>query len=509
MISAVIQDNEESVGPLAEGEVARLLSALHNAEFTRSDKHDLAKNSSFKQRSLIEIAAEAEKRKDTIETDQQNLDPDIDCDNIEVENFSDPQSESLRKENLGALETNESVPEQTIRDITSKQKTDDDPLEAEVGVRGLTTNSTSISETDGTERGIRGLTTNPTSIAGTDEIETGGRGLTTNSTSISETDGTKPGIRGLTSVPHGEIDGPVKAQTPGELTSSPNGPDEQTAKNSFETVNEAFERGKKEGISEGKLAAIAESKESAVADAKAELASIVDTFKDVLDSLARPKSIQVEALSSSINATILKLASQRAGIQIDELPDAFSDRINALVTGTAQKLAEGKVHLNEDDYATMKPYLADLDYEVAVNSNLMRGDVTVQFDGVEVHDVAANRIASYSVLESNSAGDDTATTSADNTLADNAPADETDTIAGNATVGVTAADDNTVADNAVADNAVADNAVADNAVADDTAAADTAAADTAAADTAAADDTAAANTLKGDVSLPPSDEPES
>ena len=87
MISAVIQDNEESVGPLADGEVARLLSALHNAEFTPSDKHDLAKNSSFKQRSLIEIASEARKRKDAIETGQQNLDPDIDCDDIDVENF--------------------------------------------------------------------------------------------------------------------------------------------------------------------------------------------------------------------------------------------------------------------------------------------------------------------------------------------------------------------------------------------------------------------------------------
>ena len=52
MISAVIQDNEESVGPLADGEVARLLSVLHNAEFTRSKKHDLAKNSRFRQRSL-------------------------------------------------------------------------------------------------------------------------------------------------------------------------------------------------------------------------------------------------------------------------------------------------------------------------------------------------------------------------------------------------------------------------------------------------------------------------
>ena len=398
MISAVIQDNEESVGPLADGEVARLLTALHNAEFTRSDKHDLAKNSRFKQRSLIEIAAEAKKRKDAIETDEQNLDPGINCDNTEVENFSDAQSASSAQENLRALKINQSVPDQTIRDITSNQKIDEETPEEVLGVRGLTTKSTSISETDEPELGIRGLTTS--------------------STSISETDEPEPGIRGLTSIPHGDIDGPAQVQAPGELTSSPSGLDEQTAKNSFETVNEAFERGKGEGIAEGRLAAIAETKESALADAKAEVAHILDTFRDVLDSLARPKAIQVEALSTSINATILKLASQRAGMQIDELPEAFSDRINALVNGIAQELAEGKVHLNEDDYATMKPYLADLGYEVVVNPNLMRGDVTMQFDGVDVHDVAANRMASHSAKDSDNSPDDTPDSTV-NTAADN------------------------------------------------------------------------------------------
>ena len=425
MISAVIQNNEESVGPLADGEVARLLSALNNAEFTRSKKHDQAKNKSFKQRSLIEIAAEAEKWKDTIGTDQQNLDPDIDSDNLEVENFSDTQSDGLRKENLGASKTDEPGSEQTIRDITSKQKMEEGVPEAEGGVRGLTTKPASISGTDETEPGIRGLTTKSTSASETDETEPGIRGLTTKSTSIPETDETEPGIRGLASLSHEGIDGLQNAQTPGELRSSPGGLDEQTAKNSFETVNEAFERGKIEGVNEGKLAAIAETKESAMTEAKAELADIVDTFKDVLNSLARPKSIQVEALSSSINATILKLASQRAGIQIDELPEAFFDRINELVTGIAQELSEGKVQLNEDDYATMKPYLTDLGYDVVVNSNLMRGDVTLQFDGVEVHDVAANRMASSSALETNNAADDTVdiADTTDATVADDIAAD--------------------------------------------------------------------------------------
>ena len=135
--------------------------------------------------------------------------------------------------------------------------------------------------------------------------------------------------------------------------------------------------------------------------------------------------MQVEALSSSINTTILKLASERAGIQIDELPEAFSDRINALGTGIAQELAEGKVHLNKDDYAAMKPYLANLGFEVVVNSNLMRGDVTLQFDGVEVHDVAANRMASYSAVKSDNAADDKNAATDNTTTDDNAGIEKT------------------------------------------------------------------------------------
>ncbi|MFL2845683.1 MAG: hypothetical protein ACJ0BO_05415 [Candidatus Puniceispirillaceae bacterium] len=383
MISAVIQDNEESVGPLADSEVARLLSALHNAEFTRSDKHDLAKNSKFRQRSLIEIAAEAKKHKEAIETDPHNIDSNIDRDSTEVENFPNDESDSLSKKSLEAVKTSGSAPEQTIRDIASKEKIDDEAAEPEVGVRGLTTNLTSTAETDGTESGIRGLTTNPTSTA--------------------ETDGTESGIRGLTSVSHEETDGAETIQALGELTSSQSGLHEETVQNSFETVNEAFERGKTEGISEGRVVAIAETEEKAKADAKGELVDIVDTFNKVVDSLARPKAMQVEALTSSINTTILKLASERAGMQIDELPEAFSERINALVTGITQELAGGKVHLNEDDFVAMKPYLTNLGFEAVANSNLMRGDVTIQFDGLEVHDVAANRMVSHSTVPSDDA----------------------------------------------------------------------------------------------------------
>ena len=386
MISAVIQDNEESVGPLADGEVARLFSALQNAEFTRSDKHDFAKNSSFRQRSLIEIANDAKQRKDVSETERQNSISDVEPHSSEDKVFSGAKSDSVREKNLGAEKTNASAPEQTIRDIKSDQKIDDLVPELEAGVRGLTTNSTSISENVEPEQGLRELTSNPSSVSETGEAE--------------------QGLRGLTSVQHGDTDGPEKTEGVRGLTSSSSGLDENSAKNSFETANAAFERGKAEGISEGRLAAIAETKEMAETDAKAELADIVDRFHKALDSLMRPKAMQAEALSGSINKAILKLASDRAGMQIDEIPEAFSDKVNALVASIGQELSEGKIHLNEDDYDTMKPFLMDLGFEIVVEPSLMRGDVTIQFDGIELHDHAANRLISHPAERSNDAATD-------------------------------------------------------------------------------------------------------
>ena len=98
----------------------------------------------------------------------------------------------------------------------------------------------------------------------------------------------------------------------------------------------------------------------------------------------------------------------------------------------------------------------------------MRGDITVKFDGVELHDVAANRMASYYALDSNSSTDGTAATAA--TDEDTAATDE-DTVA---------TDEDTV-------------------VTDE---------DTVATDTAADKDSSPANLLTGDASLPPSDEPD-
>ena len=71
MINAVKMDVEEQSGHLAESEVARLLEVLQNAEFKRSETRNITKDHSFKPRSLMEIAIEAQQRDAEIEAVKQ------------------------------------------------------------------------------------------------------------------------------------------------------------------------------------------------------------------------------------------------------------------------------------------------------------------------------------------------------------------------------------------------------------------------------------------------------
>ena len=72
MVHTVKMDNEERSGHLAENEVARLLSVLQNAEFKRSETRNITKDDSFKPRSLMEIAVEAQQRDAEIEAVKQS-----------------------------------------------------------------------------------------------------------------------------------------------------------------------------------------------------------------------------------------------------------------------------------------------------------------------------------------------------------------------------------------------------------------------------------------------------
>ena len=126
-------------------------------------------------------------------------------------------------------------------------------------------------------------------------------------------------------------------------------------------------------------------------EARAELADKVSAFEEGLAALTKPQALQVETLAKSIQATILRLASERAGSQIDDMPEAFVNRIDALTCSVGKKINEGQVQLNSDDYALMVPFFANTTFDFVANPDLKRGDIVLRFDGIELRDVAEKR----------------------------------------------------------------------------------------------------------------------
>ena len=350
MINAVNQIVEEQSGPLAESEVAQLLSVLRNAEFKRSDTRNTKKDTSFKPRSLFEIASAAQarevgKRPTEVTADQVANAPDLKDGILEDIEQGDTKNEGIGDPGEGNLENSLSAGFEAKDDLSS-------PEIAEVF--------------DGKGKGD--LRLEPLALQ----------------------DGAPNALTSKTEVNQKEETGIAEDLEGGKVAAG------------FETASEAFERGKAEGIAEGRQEAIAENKAAAEVAAKAELAEKVNVFGQTLASLLKPQAMQAEVLTKSIHAAILKLASERAGMEIDDVPDAFANRIGALVSAIGKKINEGQIQLNADDYSVMTAYFANTTYNFVVNSELMRGDVVLRFDGIELADIAANRIGSNYVSEGTS-----------------------------------------------------------------------------------------------------------
>jgi flagellar biosynthesis/type III secretory pathway protein FliH len=348
MIRAVIDNAEEHSGHLAEGEVARLISVLQKAEFKRSETGNFTKDQTFKPRSLMEIAIEAQKRDVEIEVAKQ-------------------AEEAAAKVN---------------RRETSKAYSE--PADG-----GTIIEDGQIDEGQiGTDSGAQA--DDPGSIADDDQRAAAAAMIEPDVAIAASATGENLPVQELAVQHVAETAGITNTD---DVTDTVDSDDAQVASN-FETVTAAFERGKAEGVAEGRAAAVAETKAAAEAAAQDKLAAAVKLFEDGLAALAKPQALQAEALSQSIQIAILKLANQRAGQQIDEMPEAFLTRIEKLVTSIGQKMATGKVRINAEDYAAMKPYLQSAALDFVADSTIARGDIILKFDGVELDDIAEQRVGS-------------------------------------------------------------------------------------------------------------------
>ena len=380
MINLASHDVEEQTGNLAESEVAHLLSTLQNAEFTRSETRNLQKDKSFKPRSLIEIASAAQVRETEVK-----LAGAVANQAVDITDLADELTDTVAQNTLKSSSNND--PDVSISENLSP---DQSTVESTVfPLNALKTLSTSDPDVPTSEN------LSPDQSA----LESTVFPLTANKIVDEESNNNKVPETTLASEAQiFDLQG-TSDQSSYELAAG----DEQNGQTSvgFETANEAFERGKAEGVIEGREAAIVEIKAAAELEARAELADKVSAFEEGLAALTKPQALQVETLTKSIQSTILRFASERAGSQIDDMPEAFVNRIEALTCSIGKKINEGQVQLNSDDYALMVPFFANTKFDFVANPEFKRGDIVLRFDGIELRDVAEKRTADNYTSEMN------------------------------------------------------------------------------------------------------------
>ena len=131
------------------------------------------------------------------------------------------------------------------------------------------------------------------------------------------------------------------------------------------------------------------------AEATAQLEKAIQGFESATLALASSAALDVDALMTSINAAIISLASERAGVAIDELAEGFALRIEVILAGIKTNSDAPQIILNPDDMQALKPIIENREKlrkcTLSADQSLARGDVKIAIEGIGVEDILGNR----------------------------------------------------------------------------------------------------------------------
>ena len=154
---------------------------------------------------------------------------------------------------------------------------------------------------------------------------------------------------------------------------------EAAEKQRAEQMQAEYDRGHAAGLAEGQ------------ARATAELEQVVAAFEKALAGLAGPDVLQLDLLRQKIEGAVLGLASARAGSQIEEMPEAFADRVEQLISRIKEATEAPLILLAEEDYRLIAPLAQQREKlahcRFAAEAGLARGDVRIIAGGIGMEDV--------------------------------------------------------------------------------------------------------------------------
>ena len=344
MVNLAEKHEEDSSAQLADAEISRILTALQKAEFTRSESANARPNQTFKPRSLMEIA----------ETAQQ-------------------QDKAAKAAEMAIANT---VPEDT-KNQPDQINLDDDRHGPDLATA-----------TDTADSAVH-VAAMPTDEATGDSIgdvdQAGNGAADTSQLGAHQSHQEAPAGGGKLLA----TDMAVGADA-GHESGADHGAGHTAPKSPFETSQAAYDRGFGDGVAAGREAVEAELRTTIEAEFETKLAGKISAFESALTALAKPQTVDIRNLSTSLQAAVVRLAAARAGAAIDQLPKLMVARIENLADAAGKNVSEGHVFMHPDDCAVIAPIMETRQgqFKIEPDPELYRGDIRIRFNGMDISDIA-------------------------------------------------------------------------------------------------------------------------
>ena len=139
------------------------------------------------------------------------------------------------------------------------------------------------------------------------------------------------------------------------------------------------------------------------AEATAQLETAIQGFEKATLALANAASLDLDALTARIHDAILSLASERAGMAIADMPEAFAGRIESILATIKQGADHPQIRLNPDDLLALKPIIATREKlqncTLDADETLAPGDVRLVIDGIGIEDELHRRVSGKATVQ--------------------------------------------------------------------------------------------------------------
>ena len=342
-------EQAELPSALQDSEIARIMKLVSETNYKKSEDAPTRKKEEFKPRTLVEIAMEAEKKRDgnniksqSVSADQNNK---TNSENKELkENVADESSENIEKQS------------EDIKQNTADSKEEDKNINQQQQTSDLHESSHELSEIQ----------------SKLDDSE----------------------IKTHSEIENIETDQQAKIVDEGVETKL-NASDNETNSDPGHDPNIAniqYESGFNDGLKAGKNEMTREFKQKFLEQE--------NTLDALISSLSKISFAETQKLEKDIQESILLLASERAGITISEFPEHFLKRIEKLINRLGKSAEKPVVKINKSDLLHIQKVGENSEKLSKINfiedETLNHGDIIVSIGGIELEDILEKRILTKS-----------------------------------------------------------------------------------------------------------------